>query len=28
LRLSVPQRLGIAGALTTLIWLAALWALR
>jgi hypothetical protein len=28
LRLSVPQRLGIAGALTALIWLAALWALR
>ena len=28
LRLSVPQRLGIAAALTALIWLAALWALR
>ena len=28
LRISVPQRLGIAGALAALIWLAALWALR
>ena len=28
LRISVPQRLGIAGALAALIWLMALWALR
>ena len=27
LRLSAPQRLVVAGALTALIWLAALWAL-
>ena len=28
LRLSVPQRLAVAVALSALIWLAALWALR
>jgi hypothetical protein len=28
LRLSVPRRLGVAVALTALIWLMALWALR